>query len=153
VNASLPSIVTATFPGALQNGARGESVRTLQTNLNAIRPFYPVIPALNADGIFGPITQSAVVAFQRTFGMPANGIVNELTWNLLASMRNLMAPPAPRAITPTEETIPVWEEIPTPPPMPPLPTPPPTPPPAHNHGLPAHFEHAAFLLAWWLMTK
>ena len=44
------------------------------------------------DGIFGPITQSSVVAFQRLFGMTPSGVVNQTTWNLIVSMRNLLAP-------------------------------------------------------------
>jgi len=90
VNATLPNVTASRFPGNLQNGSRGDNVRVLQQNLNDLVPFYPSIPRLNADGIFGPITQSAVVAFQRIFGMSQSGIANQTTWNLIMSMRNLL---------------------------------------------------------------
>jgi len=90
VNATLPNITAPRFPGNLQTSSRGDNVRVLQQHLNELAPFYPSIPRLNADGIFGPITQSAVVAFQRIFGMTQSGIVNQTTWNLIVSMRNLL---------------------------------------------------------------
>jgi len=90
VNATLPNVTAPRFPGNLQNGTRGDNVRVLQQHLNDLVPFYPSIPRLNADGIFGPITQSAVVAFQRIFGMVQSGVANQTTWNLIVSMRNLL---------------------------------------------------------------
>ena len=96
INATLPNITAPRFPGNLQVGSRGEDVRVLQQHLNDLVPFYPTIPRLNTDGIFGPITQSAVVAFQRAFGMSTTGVVNQTTWNLIVSMRNLLSPGAAR---------------------------------------------------------
>jgi len=86
----LPNITAPRFPGNLQNGSRGDNVQVLQQNLNDLVPFYPSIPRLNADGVFGPITQSSVVAFQRIFGMSQSGVANQTTWNLIMSMRNLL---------------------------------------------------------------
>lgn len=89
-NARLPNITAPRFPGTLQVGSRGDSVRILQQYLNDLAPFYPSITRLNVDGIFGPITQGSVIAFQRIFGMTPSGVVNETTWNLIVSMRNLL---------------------------------------------------------------
>jgi peptidoglycan hydrolase-like protein with peptidoglycan-binding domain len=89
INSSLPNIVAPQFPGNLQVGSTGNNVRIVQQYLNDLGPAHPSIPRLNVDGIFGPITQSAVMAFQRIFGFTANGIVNQLTWNFLVSLRNL----------------------------------------------------------------
>jgi len=97
VNASMPNVTAPRFTGNLQNGSRGDNVRQLQENLNALVPFYPTITRLNVDGIFGAITQGSVMAFQRAFGMSANGVANQVTWNLIMSMRNLLAPPIARA--------------------------------------------------------
>ena len=49
---------------------------------------YPRHPAVNVDGIYGPATQSAVLAAQRYFGLPQTGTVDERTWQLLESQFN-----------------------------------------------------------------
>ena len=124
INANLPDVTAPRFPGQLQNGSRGDNVRILQQNLNDLVPFYPSITRLNVDGIFGPITQSSVTAFQRIFGMAATGVVNQTTWNLIMSMRNLLAPePMAQAIASflepmddEEHAVPVFMEITDPPP-------------------------------------
>jgi len=63
----------------LRVGSRGENVRTLQQLL-------PSIPPLVADGIFGPRTEAAVIAFQRQFGLVPDGIVGPLTWAKLTEV-------------------------------------------------------------------
>ena len=63
-------------------GSEGEDVRRIQNDLNRIRANYPAIPMIREpNGIFTPETQQAVMTFQRVFNMPANGIVNQATWN------------------------------------------------------------------------
>ena len=81
------------YPGTpLQNGSIGEDVRKIQNWLNAISSAYPDVPAVNADGIFGPLTQSAVLAFQSRFNLTADGIVGRITWNrLYTEWQNLVA--------------------------------------------------------------
>jgi len=37
----------------------------------------------NPTGRFGPITRDAVIAFQRSAGLPANGVANRQTWDAL----------------------------------------------------------------------
>ena len=92
VNAALPNITAPRFPGNLQVGSRGDNVRILQQHLNDLAPFYPSITRLAVDGIFGPITQGSVIAFQRIFGMTPSGVVTLTVWNMIVSMRNLLAP-------------------------------------------------------------
>jgi len=76
---------TPPYPGTLiRIGAQGDNVRQIQTWLNAVRRNHPNIPELTVDGIFGPITQSAVIAFQRIAGLNPDGIVGPLTWAELA---------------------------------------------------------------------
>jgi len=60
----------------LSQGSVGPEVRTLQTELN--RQLFPR-PNLAVDGIFGPLTRAAVVAFQRQAGLSPDGIVGPLT--------------------------------------------------------------------------
>lgn len=62
----------------LRNGSRGENVQKLQQILidKGFLKGY-------ADGIFGPMTESAVKAFQRSSGDVVDGIVGRRTWDSL----------------------------------------------------------------------
>ncbi|MCL2322872.1 MAG: peptidoglycan-binding protein, partial [Oscillospiraceae bacterium] len=64
-------------------GSRGADVNELQFILNAISPYYPSIPVLIMDSDFGVSDKNAVIEFQKTFGLTADGIVNSITWNKL----------------------------------------------------------------------
>jgi peptidoglycan hydrolase-like protein with peptidoglycan-binding domain len=81
------------YPGTpLQLGSRGENVRRIQNWLNAVSAVYPDVPSVSADGIFGPLTQNAVQAFQSRFNLTADGIVGRITWNrLYTEWQNLVA--------------------------------------------------------------
>lgn len=73
--------VPSSFPGTnLQLGSRGNSVRTIQNQLNRISDNFPAIPKVAVDGVFGEDTQNAVMAFQRIFNLPTTGIVDYPTW-------------------------------------------------------------------------
>ncbi len=61
-------------------GSRGESVKTMQEQLNRIAAVYSAIPKISVDGIYGPKTAAAVKTFQNIFSLPATGIVNRATW-------------------------------------------------------------------------
>jgi len=65
-------------------GDRGESVRQIQSCLNRVSLRHPSIQRLTEDGIFGPRTFDAVVAFQRIFGLSPDGVVGPITWGRLA---------------------------------------------------------------------
>lgn len=79
--------VPSSWPGAnLTVGSRGDSVRQMQEQLNAIADVYSVIPKVAVDGAFGAQTQEAVRAFQQTFGLPANGIVDLPTWYRISEL-------------------------------------------------------------------
>ena len=82
--ASDESPLTRAYPGTpLTVGSRGDGVRYLQTALRAIRAVLRQIPNLAADGIFGSGTQSALITFQRIFGLAPDGIAGENTWRYL----------------------------------------------------------------------
>ena len=75
------------YPGTpLRLGSRGAAVVTLQQNLNRIAARNSAIPRIVADGGFGPMTQAAVIAFQRYYGLTPDGIVGPLTWNRLMQL-------------------------------------------------------------------
>ena len=71
------------FPNVLAEGARGNSVRTVQYVLNVVAEFYPNIPSVAIDGIYGLATKNAVVALQRMSGLPQDGIMGPNTWKAL----------------------------------------------------------------------
>ncbi len=75
--------VSWAYPNAIQQGARGESVRQLQYMLSVISEFISQFPTLEIDGIFGPATRDAVISAQRYFGLSENGAVDELTWDAI----------------------------------------------------------------------
>ena len=62
----------------LRLGAKGADVKALQTRLKQ-RGFDPG----DIDGTFGNGTQSAVLAFQMSEGLLADGVVGERTWGML----------------------------------------------------------------------
>lgn len=65
----------------IQQGDRGIKVEHLQYMLSVLAAYIPEIPSLAVDGIFGPSTRNAVLAFQRRAGLPQTGVVNFDTWN------------------------------------------------------------------------
>jgi peptidoglycan hydrolase-like protein with peptidoglycan-binding domain len=75
--------------GGLARGARGGAVRTLQQALSNAGIHVPG----GVDGIFGPGTESAVRAYQRSRGLPVTGRADAATLNTLARR----APPVIRS--------------------------------------------------------
>lgn len=67
----------------LREGVRRAAVSELQCLLNAAG----ADPQLAVDGIFGPLTRAAVIAFQEANGLVADGVVRTPTWAALDSMR------------------------------------------------------------------
>lgn len=69
------------YPNGLRVGSRGDKVRHLQYMLSVISAFINEIPPVNIDGIYGPATESAVIAAQRWFGLPQTGVTDDTTWD------------------------------------------------------------------------
>lgn len=67
----------------LRQGSRGADVVTLQYILNVIAEFYPYVPGITQDGVFGSRTKQAVIAFQQMMGLVPDGIVGSATWKSL----------------------------------------------------------------------
>lgn len=79
--------VPSSYPGyELTIGSRGDAVRQMQEQLNAIAEVYYPIPNIVADGVFGNATAAAVRAFQQQFDLPANGIVDFPTWYKISAI-------------------------------------------------------------------
>jgi peptidoglycan hydrolase-like protein with peptidoglycan-binding domain len=75
--AALRQTVSAS-PPTLREGSKGAAVVTLQNKLKAAG-FNPGA----ADGSFGPKTEAAVKAFQKSRGLTADGVVGPKTWDKL----------------------------------------------------------------------
>ena len=73
--------VSGQFPGTLQVGSTGESVRQLQYMLAVLAEYIRSIPTVQVDGVFGPATRTAVLAAQGWLGLPETGSVDAATWN------------------------------------------------------------------------
>ena len=56
----------------IRKGSRGKEVKTLQSKLR-----------ISVDGIFGPATEAAVIAYQKRYGLSPDGIVGPHTWTAL----------------------------------------------------------------------
>lgn len=56
----------------IKKGSKGQEVKTLQSYLN-----------LRVDGIFGPLTEEAVIDFQKRNGLSQDGIVGPKTWEAM----------------------------------------------------------------------
>lgn len=67
----------------LRQGSRGTDVVTLQYLLNVAAEYYPNVPSVAQDGIFGSGTRQAVIDFQQAMGLTADGIVGANTWREL----------------------------------------------------------------------
>lgn len=75
--------VTAQYPGVLREGDSGVGVANLQYFISYLSDFYETVPPLAVDGIFGAATRAAVIDVQNTFGLVADGIVGEITWDAI----------------------------------------------------------------------
>ena len=79
---NVPDQVDTAKQDTIRRGAKGTTVVELQGLL--IKHGVTVNGAqIEADGVFGPITDKAVVAFQGSKGLKADGIVGPLTWAAL----------------------------------------------------------------------
>ena len=70
------------YPGRpLERGSYGQSVRTIQQQLNRIHENYPGIPVISpVSNAYDRNTEDAVREFQRVFNLDTDGIVGKATW-------------------------------------------------------------------------
>lgn len=69
----------------VREGDRGEAVRGVQSQLRARDLSGDPSRGLQVDGIFGPLTNTAVRGFQQAAGLAVDGIVGPVTWNALVN--------------------------------------------------------------------
>jgi len=86
-----PPNVLIPYPGVvLRRGMSGPSIKQVQERLNTLG----ANPRLATDGNFGPLTEAAVIAFQRSNGLNSDGVVGPITWNALFSTATPVPPPS-----------------------------------------------------------
>lgn len=73
----------AHYTDPLKLGDQGDSVKTVQHLLSTLAYFDPDISVLTVDGVFGPKTEAAMMAFQRKYGFTPDGTVTQSTWRAL----------------------------------------------------------------------
>ena len=74
------SELETTYENELKRGDSSRNVYVLQYYLSYISLFYPTVIQPSTDGDFGPGTEASVKSYQKTFGLPETGTVNEETW-------------------------------------------------------------------------
>src|SRR4051812_38659530 len=85
----------------LKTGARSDDVKVLQALLNQV-----VVPSpgIGVDGDFGAHTTAAVVAFQKSEQLQADGVVDDLTWAHLHARADAAPVEAPPVTPGTPDT-------------------------------------------------
>ncbi len=73
------------YKAVLERGDSGPGVQVIQYYLRFIGTFNDFIPTVEPDEVFGAATENAVRAFQRAYGLPETGVVDEETWNKMYS--------------------------------------------------------------------
>ena len=82
-NITSPPVVTPPNRPTIRQGDRGDHVRALQQILTNLG-----ISTGPIDGIFGPMTASAVRSFQTANGLTADALVGPLTWTQLYNLNS-----------------------------------------------------------------
>jgi peptidoglycan hydrolase-like protein with peptidoglycan-binding domain len=86
----------------VQQGSSGDAVRAVQSQIHSRGDGANQI---SIDGIFGPVTDGAVRAFQTLLGLSVDGIVGPQTWNHLVN--GYLAAPDP--VTAAKDVFSAWE--------------------------------------------
>ncbi len=84
----------------ITSGHEGLAVLKVQQYLNHLTTMYQSMSVIKEDGMFGEATKTAVAAFQKETGLPANGVVCTMTWDkLIAKYKGITpTPPTPTPI-------------------------------------------------------
>ena len=85
------------YPGTpLRVGSTGRAVKEVQYYLYLLSAYFPEIPVIAYDGVFGAATEKAVRAYQQLFGLTVDGIVGRATWDSIyqrfTTLRNVDGP-------------------------------------------------------------
>lgn len=98
------TIGTTPPTSVISQGSTGENVLQLQFLLNFISPYYPAVPIVIKDGVFGFSTKNAVIEFQKMFNLTQDGVVGPGTWNKFYAVYRGIKESAPIPPNPTPPT-------------------------------------------------
>ncbi len=85
---TVPLLVFFDSAHRLSPDDENETVAILQLVLNSLSSVYDNIPVVSVTGRYDAATETAVRLFQELHGLTPSGIVNESTWNILATLFN-----------------------------------------------------------------
>ncbi len=80
--------IAKVFPDTLSLGDQGNGVRAVQYMLNYIAQYEDTIAPFPISGTFDPATEEAVKGFQRTYSIPDDGIIDEITYSRIFDVYN-----------------------------------------------------------------
>lgn len=76
----------------------GQPIRSLQTMLQIISEVDSNYPRLIPDGVYGPDTSGAVSFFQREHALPATGVTDQQTWDMIVDTYEKILPEVDAAV-------------------------------------------------------
>ncbi|MBE6637041.1 MAG: spore cortex-lytic protein [Ruminococcaceae bacterium] len=82
--------ISRVFPETLGPGAEGDAVRVIQYMLNYVAQYEDTLEPFPLSGSYDKATEAAVRGFQRTYGLPDTGIVNDKTYARLFDVYNAL---------------------------------------------------------------
>ncbi|WP_207751547.1 peptidoglycan-binding protein [Gemmiger formicilis] len=90
-----PGVKPGQFVTTLRQGSTGTPVRALQYYLRLIAEYWPGVPSVAVDGVFGAATTESVKAWQQQAGLTVDGIVGTATWQSIYENALRMAASGP----------------------------------------------------------
>ncbi len=90
-----PGVKPGQFITTLRQGSTGTPVRALQYYLRLIAEYWPGVPSVAVDGVFGAATTESVKAWQQQAGLTVDGIVGTATWQSIYENAMRMAASGP----------------------------------------------------------
>ncbi|MEG0614628.1 MAG: peptidoglycan-binding protein [Oscillospiraceae bacterium] len=76
-----PADVTRQYVSELSKGMEGYEIKILQYYLAVVGAYYNDVMPAKISGVFDDETVNSVKSFQKVFGLPQTGVVNQPTWN------------------------------------------------------------------------